>query len=64
MPITFLNSFERQQYQEIPQEIQEDVIIRFFYLTEKDMEFVRSFCYRLEYHLYSGNYKAASIGRF
>jgi len=43
MPITFLNSFERQQYQEVPQEIQEDVIIRFFYLTEKDMVFVRSF---------------------
>ena len=43
MPITFLNSFERQQYQEIPQDIQEDVIIRFFYLTEEDMDFVKSF---------------------
>ena len=43
MPITFLNSFERQQYQEVPQEIQEDIMIRFFYLTEKDTEFVRSF---------------------
>jgi hypothetical protein len=43
MPITFLNSFERQRYQEIPQDIQEDVIIRFFYLAEKDMDFVKSF---------------------
>ena len=43
MPITFLNSFERQQYQEVPQEIGDDVMIQCFYLTEKDMAFVRSF---------------------
>jgi len=43
MPVTFLNSFERQQYQEVSQEIGEDVMIRFFYLTEKDIVFVKSF---------------------
>jgi TnpA family transposase len=43
MPITFLNSFERQQYQEIPQDIGEDVLNRFFYLNEKDMKFAGSF---------------------
>ena len=43
MPISFLNSFERQQYQETPQDIEEDILIQFFYLTEEDIKFVRSF---------------------
>ncbi len=43
MPISFLNSYEKQQYQEVPQDIQEESIIRFFHLSENDLTFIRSF---------------------
>jgi len=43
MPISFLNSFERQKYKEAPQDIQEDILVRFFFLTENDLRFIKSF---------------------
>lgn len=43
MPISFLNSFERQQYKEVPQDIQEEILVRFFFLTENDLRFIKSF---------------------
>lgn len=43
MPISFLNSFEKQQYQDVPQDIQEDILVQFFYLTENDLRFIKSF---------------------
>jgi hypothetical protein len=43
MPISFLNSFERLKYQEVPQDIQDEILIRFFYLTEEDLKFVKGF---------------------
>lgn len=43
MPISFLSSFERQQFQEIPEDIQNETLVRFFYLTENDLEFIKGF---------------------
>ncbi|WP_162074352.1 Tn3 family transposase, partial [Chryseobacterium fistulae] len=43
MPINFLNSFERQQYHNMPQDILEESLIQFFHISEKDIIFIKGF---------------------